>query len=121
MRRAEKLLVETGVCSDIASALETAIPTSAFRPQNEPSRAQILAAGHARGGAATTREFEKTLEARAIKGPDEVFSGYLTMKSEISTIDRMIKTTDKRRGSVLSNVDARRKLLGRDPDAWDIV
>lgn len=48
LRRVKKYLIETGVRSDIASALETAYPHQGFRLRHEPSRAQILAADHAR-------------------------------------------------------------------------
>lgn len=121
LRRVKKYLIETGVRSETASALETAFPHQGFRLPHEPSRAQILAANHARGDEAATRQVEKALEARVIKGPDEVISGYFTMIANISSIDNMIETTDKRRDSVLSNIYARRKLLGRNPDAFDIL
>ncbi len=121
LRRIKKYLIETGVRTDIASALETAYPHQGFRPRHEPSRAQILAAAHARGDETATRQVEKALEARAVKGPDEVVSDYFTMVREISQIDSMIETTDKRRDTVLSNIYNRRKLLGRSPDTFDTL
>lgn len=119
LRRIKKFLIETGVRTGIIATLETAYPD--FPPPHLPSRAEILAAKYVRGDEAATRQVEKAVERSSIKAQDEVVAGYSLMMFEISEVDGMIETMDKRRDSVLSNIYSRRKLLGRNADTFDIL
>lgn len=119
LRRIKKYLIETGVRTGIVATLETAYPD--FPPPHLPSRAEILAAKYVRGDEAAVRQVEKAVERSSIKAQDEVVASYSLMMFEISEVDGIIETTDKRRDSVLSNIYTRRKLLGRNPDTFDII
>lgn len=108
LRRVKRFLMEASVRSDIVAALEARYPDDTFRLSFQQSPAEALAKEYWRGEKLAQQKVEEVLNSRIITKEESLLSGYLAALDQMSFLDKMIESSDKRRDAVIFNIHKRR-------------
>jgi hypothetical protein len=114
LRRVKRVMLEAQVRTHIHEAVERQHPTLGYRRASERTEADNIMSAYNNGDATARAKVDAALQHNPVSPSDRVAVAHFAMIDQMLAIDRAVDAADKRRDVLLSNLYARRQLLGRD-------